>query len=87
MRATGQATEQALRVLAKASAIAQAADDATVAIDALESSDTLGDASRWLPSLRDSLQRIRLECTEIRFAAHQVYTGLPSPETLQPRLF
>ncbi|MGH2352102.1 MAG: hypothetical protein ACRDI2_12465 [Chloroflexota bacterium] len=82
------ATEHATRLLATLTAIAEAVDEALIAAEALDGGYAAqgSDAPRWLPGIKQSLQRMQLECADVRFSAGELRDGLPSSETLQPRL-
>ncbi|MBI3972799.1 MAG: hypothetical protein HY332_16100 [Chloroflexi bacterium] len=80
------ATEHATRLLVKIAAIAQATDEAIVAVDAIAAANANHDAQHWLPPIRQALERVRLECAEMRFTARELRESLPSPDVLQPRL-
>lgn len=100
---TMSAAEYAGRLLAKLSAIAQAADEAVQAAEGLaaldqgegdagagkkgDGVDGMEEAVRWLPSIKQSLERIQLECAELRFSARELREAVPPPDSLQPRLF
>jgi hypothetical protein len=79
------ATDRAARLLAKLAAIAQAADEAMVDVDALAVNDG-GEPRHWLPGIKESLRRIQLECAELRFSTRELRETLPPPGSLQPRL-
>jgi hypothetical protein len=81
-----QPNENTSHLLSSLAAIAQAADAAMRAADALAAREGLGDAARWIPGIRQTLARIQLDCAEARFSAKAVREALPSPDTLQPRL-
>lgn len=81
------ATEHTSRLLANLAAIARAADEAMVAAEALAADGRAGEGARWLPGIKQSLERIRLECAQTRFSARELRQALPSPEALQPRLW
>lgn len=83
------ATEHAARLLSRLTVIVQAVDDALQAVEALdEAGGVTGgeERARWLPGIKTSLRRIEVECAELRYAALELRHGLPSSETLQPRL-
>jgi hypothetical protein len=84
------ACQRSARLLVGLAALAQAADAAMSEVDALEATAAghpagAADAARWLPGIRAALERIRLECTDLRFAARALREALP-PDALQPRL-
>jgi hypothetical protein len=86
------ATQHSARLLVRLAALAQAADEAMSEVDTLAAAAAAGhpagaaDAARWLPGIRAALERIRLECTDLHFAARALREALPPPDALQPRL-
>ncbi len=85
------AAEHVSRLQSKIAALENACHDAVEALNALDSHDAAGseapaDADRWLPGIRRSLERIQLECADLRYAARSLHDALPSTSTLQPRL-
>ena len=80
------ATEHTSRLLAKISAIGQAADEAAATVEALAGGDLDPEVARWLPGIKQALNRIQLECAEVRFATRELREALPSAGVLQPRL-
>ncbi len=81
------AIEHTARLLARLAVIAQAADEAMRDADALAGDGGAGEGARWLPGIKRSLERIQLECADMRFSARELRQALPSPDTLQPRLW
>ena len=75
----------ALRLQSKIEAIEHAAGEAATTARDLERL-THPDAGAWLPAIQDALQRVRLECADLRFTAAQLRDALPSSESLQTRL-
>jgi predicted lipid-binding transport protein (Tim44 family) len=80
------ATEHAARLQSRIAAIAQAAEEAAAAVEALSADPAIGDAAYWLPGLRQALDRIQLECADLQFGARELRKALPSASALQPRL-
>ena len=77
----------AARLITSVSAIDRAVEEARAIVDALAAATPACAAAPWLPGIRESLARVQLECADLRFAARAVREALPSPTTLQPRLF
>ena len=85
------ASEHVSRLQAKLTTLEHACLDAVEALDALDGHAAAAgmpsaDAERWLPGIRRSLERVQLECADLRYAARALRAALPSTSTLQPRL-
>jgi len=79
------APEHATRLAVSIAAIDHATEDAVMATAALAAAGGV-EAGRWLPGIRQALERIQLECADLRFATRALRDTLPSSTTLQPRL-
>ena len=71
--------EHTSRLLARISAIGQAADEAAAAVEALTGSDLDPEVARWLPAIKQALSRIQLDCAEIRFATRELREACRRP--------
>jgi hypothetical protein len=85
------AAEHVTRLQTKIAALENACHDAVEALDAVDSHGAANpapgtDVDRWLPGIRRSLERVELECADLRYAARSLRDALPSNPTLQPRL-
>jgi hypothetical protein len=83
------ATEQASRLQTRLSTIARAVEEALHAAEALAAMSEPavdGEVRRWLPAITTTLRQMQLDCAELRYAATELRDGLPSSDTLQPRL-
>jgi hypothetical protein len=85
------AMQHAARLLAHLAAIAQAADEAmgdvrTLTGAAIAAAGGAGEVARWLPSIEQALERIQLECADLRFCTKELREALPPADSLQPRL-
>ena len=84
-----RAIERVTRLTAKLTAIGQAADEALSELTALAAEEAGRggrEAAHWIPGLKDTIQRIQLDCADARYAARELRDALPGADALQPRL-
>ncbi|HEU5314828.1 MAG TPA: hypothetical protein VFX49_01875 [Chloroflexota bacterium] len=84
-----RATERVTRLTAKLTALGQAADEALAELTALAAEEAARggrEATHWIPGLKETIQRIQLDCADARYAARELRDALPGSEALQPRL-
>ena len=85
-----RATERVNRLTSRLTAIGQAADEALAELTALAAEEAARggrEAAHWIPGLKETIERIRLDCTDARYAARELRDALPGADSLQPRLF
>jgi hypothetical protein len=85
------AAEHVARLQSKLAALDHACQEAVEALHDLDSHASAdaappGDADRWLPGIRGALERVQLECADLRYASRSLREATPSTSTLQPRL-
>lgn len=78
--------QHATHLINSVTAIAQAAEEAQRAAQALAPGSANAAGGPWLPGILEALARIQLDCAEIRYATRELRDELPAPSELQPRL-
>ena len=84
-----RAIERVNRLAAKLTAIGQATDEALAELTALaveEAARGGREATHWVPGLKETIERIQLDCADARYAARELRDALPGADALQPRL-
>ena len=84
-----RATERLSRLTAKLAAMSQSADEALAELTALaveEAARGGRESAQWIPGLKETIQRIQLDCADARYAARELRDALPGADALQPRL-
>jgi hypothetical protein len=84
-----RATERVNRLTARLTTIGQAADEALAELTALAAEEAARggrEASHWIPGLKETIERMQLECADARYAARELRDALPGADALQPRL-
>ena len=80
-------TERMNRLMAKLATIGQATDEALVDVAALAREGAgESEGANWLPGLKETLERIQLDCADARYAARELREAASSTDAVQPRL-
>ena len=84
-----RAAERLNRLTAKLTALSQSADEALAELTALATEEAARggrEGAHWIPGLKETLERIRLDSADARYATRELREALPGADAVQPRL-